>query len=111
MTKSLHMVVIPRLEAALRASLEGEVRFDKGARAAYAADASNYRQVPLGVVLPKSVEDVVAAVAECRRAGAPLLVRGGGTSRTYREKSASMPAPRRCTRRTRRTTGRCRSAW
>ena len=74
------MVVIPRLEAALRASLKGEVRFDKGARAAYAADASNYRQVPLGVVLPRSVEDVVAAVAECRRASAPLLARGGGTS-------------------------------
>ncbi|HEX7052800.1 MAG TPA: FAD-binding and (Fe-S)-binding domain-containing protein [Burkholderiales bacterium] len=80
MTESLQMVVIPRLEAALRASLQGEVRFDKGARAAYAADASNYRQVPVGVVLPKSVEDVVAAVQACRAAGVPVLARGGGTS-------------------------------
>src|SRR5690349_17146325 len=82
MTKSLHMVVNPRLEARLRASMQGEIRFDKGARAAYAADASNYRQVPLGVVLPKSVDDVVAAVAACRAQGAPVLARGGGTSQS-----------------------------
>src|SRR5579864_764378 len=43
--------------------LEGEVRFDDGARALYATDASNYRQVPIGVVIPKSIEDVIAAVA------------------------------------------------
>ena len=42
------------LEAALRAVLDGEVRFDAGARAAYASDASNYRQPPIGVVLPRS---------------------------------------------------------
>ena len=56
------------------------MRFDKGARAAYSADASNYRQVPLGVVLPRSADDVIAAVAACRAAGAPVLARGGGTS-------------------------------
>ena len=50
------------------------------ARAAYAADASNYRQVPIGVVLPRSVDDVVAAVALCRAHDAPILPRGGGTS-------------------------------
>ena len=71
-----------RLEAALRSSLQGEVRFDAGARAAYAADASNYRQVPLGVVLPKTIDDVVAAVAACRAQGAPVLARGGGTSQS-----------------------------
>jgi FAD/FMN-containing dehydrogenase/Fe-S oxidoreductase len=76
------MVAIPRLEAILRASLQGEVRFDKGARAAYAADASNYRQVPLGVVLPRAAADVVAAVAACRAQGAPVLARGGGTSQS-----------------------------
>ncbi len=76
------MVVNRRLEAALLSSLQGEIRFDGGARAAYAADASNYRQVPLGVVLPKSVEDVVAAVAACRSQGAPVLARGGGTSQS-----------------------------
>jgi FAD/FMN-containing dehydrogenase/Fe-S oxidoreductase len=68
------------LETALRAAIEGEVRFDSGARAAYASDASNYRQVPIGVVLPRSAEDIVAAVAACREHGAPILARGGGTS-------------------------------
>ena len=68
------------LEAALRAAVQGEVRFDPGARAAYASDASNYRQVPIGVVLPRSAEDVVATVAACREHGAPILARGGGTS-------------------------------
>ena len=79
-TESLQMVGFQRLEAALRAALAGEVRFDSGARAAYAADASNYRQVPIGVVLPKSVADLEATVAACRAHGVPLLARGGGTS-------------------------------
>ena len=56
------------------------MRFDAGARAAYASDASNYRQVPIGVVLPRSAEDIVAAVAACREHDAPILARGGGTS-------------------------------
>jgi FAD/FMN-containing dehydrogenase/Fe-S oxidoreductase len=68
------------LETALRSRIEGVVRFDPGIRAAYSADASNYRQVPIGVVFPKSVEDIVAAVATCSAFGAPLLPRGGGTS-------------------------------
>ena len=69
-----------QLEAALAAAVAGEVRFDAGARAAYASDASNYRQVPIGVVLPRSAEDMVAALAACRAHGAPILARGGGTS-------------------------------
>ena len=68
------------LQAALKRAVQGEVRFDSGARAAYASDASNYRQVPIGVVLSKSAEDIVAAVAACREHGAPVLARGGGTS-------------------------------
>ena len=68
------------LEQLLRARIAGEVRFDAGSRALYATDASNYRQVPIGVVIPKSVEDVVAAVAAARTFGAPILARGGGTS-------------------------------
>ena len=74
------MVDFQRLEARLRDAVSGEVRFDAGARAAYAADASNYRQVPIGVVLPRSVEDIVAAVALAREHGVPILPRGGGTS-------------------------------
>jgi FAD/FMN-containing dehydrogenase/Fe-S oxidoreductase len=69
-----------RLERALAARVAGEVRFDRGARAVYAFDASNYRQVPIGVVVPRSVEDLVAAVEVCRAFGAPILARGGGTS-------------------------------
>ncbi|MDA0276914.1 MAG: hypothetical protein O3A91_11335, partial [Proteobacteria bacterium] len=54
------------LERALRGAIAGEVRFDAGALAAYASDASNYRQVPIGVVLPRTAEDLVAAMAACR---------------------------------------------
>src|SRR5215467_10077935 len=68
------------LAAALRRRLQGEVRFDNGSRALYATDASNYRQVPIGVVLPRNNDDVIAAVATAREFGAPLLCRGGGTS-------------------------------
>src|SRR3954463_4084312 len=57
-----------------------EVRFDRGSRALYATDGSNYRPVPIGVVMPRSVEDVVETVAVCRERGAPVLSRGGGTS-------------------------------
>ena len=68
------------LAAALRRELRGEVRFDNGSRALYATDASNYRQVPIGVVLPRDVDDVIATVALARKFGAPVLARGGGTS-------------------------------
>jgi FAD/FMN-containing dehydrogenase/Fe-S oxidoreductase len=68
------------LGAALRRHLRGEVRFDSGSRAVYATDGSNYRQVPIGIVVPRDKEDVIAAVALCRDHGAPLLARGGGTS-------------------------------
>ncbi len=64
----------------LRDVVDGEVRFDNGDRALYATDASNYRQVPLGVVLPRSVEGVVAAVELCHEARVPVLPRGAGTS-------------------------------
>jgi FAD/FMN-containing dehydrogenase/Fe-S oxidoreductase len=68
------------LAADLAARVRGEVRFDAGTRAAYATDASNYRQTPIGVVLPRDVDDAVEAVAVCREHGAPVLSRGGGTS-------------------------------
>ena len=60
--------------------IRGEVRFDRGSRALYATDYSIYRQVPIGVVIPKDTEDVVKTVAACRRHGAPVLGRGCGTS-------------------------------
>ena len=68
------------LAAALKRGLQGEVRFDDGSRALYATDGSNYRQVPIGVVVPRDVDDAVAAVALAREFGAPILCRGGGTA-------------------------------
>src|SRR5512142_2539881 len=68
------------LASRLRSSIRGEVRFDDGSRALYATDSSNYRQVPIGVVLPRDPEDAVAAIGACREFGAPVLSRGGGTS-------------------------------
>ena len=69
---------------ALRRDLEGAVRgtvaFDPGTRALYTSDASNYRVVPLGVVLPATIEDCVAAVRVCADHEVPVTPRGGGTS-------------------------------
>lgn len=64
----------------LRAEVSGTVAFDRGTRALYTADASNYRHVPLGVVVPRTPDDVIAAVAACHTHGIPLTPRGGGTS-------------------------------
>jgi FAD/FMN-containing dehydrogenase/Fe-S oxidoreductase len=68
------------LRRALERELQGEVRFDTASKAMYATDASNYRQVPLGVVIPKTLEDVVATHRVCHQFGAPIVNRGGGTS-------------------------------
>jgi FAD/FMN-containing dehydrogenase/Fe-S oxidoreductase len=68
------------LERALRAAVRGDVRFDRGSRARYASDASNYRQYPIGIVAPRDAEDVAAAVRVCREHDAPILPRGAGTS-------------------------------
>jgi FAD/FMN-containing dehydrogenase/Fe-S oxidoreductase len=68
------------LQSELREVVKGEVRFDAGSRGAYSMDASNYRQVPIGLVIPVDEADVIAAVAVCRKFGAPVLSRGGGTS-------------------------------
>ncbi len=69
---------------ALRRDLEevvrGEVRFDAGSRAIYSHDSSNYRQAPIGVVVPRSLDDVVEAVRVCHRHGVPVLNRGCATS-------------------------------
>jgi FAD/FMN-containing dehydrogenase/Fe-S oxidoreductase len=71
---------VAALAADLHAGTGGEVRFDPGSRALYSTDASNYREVPVGVVIPRDIEDVILAMAICRRHGAPVLPRGGGTS-------------------------------
>lgn len=68
------------LENELQSSVRGEVRFGGADRGMYASDASNYRMVPLGVILPRDADDVVTAVAACRKYGAPIFARGGGTA-------------------------------
>jgi FAD/FMN-containing dehydrogenase/Fe-S oxidoreductase len=68
------------LEKELTRMLNGEVRFDQGSRALYATDGSNYRQIPIGLVVPRDDQDVIATVKICRKYGAPVLPRGAGTS-------------------------------
>ena len=74
------MVDERRLARELAARVRGEVRFSNGSRALYSTDSSNYRQLPIGVVIPRDAEDVVAALAICRDHDAPVLARGAGTS-------------------------------
>ena len=64
----------------LRRSIDGEVRADNAALALYAADASVYRQVPLGVVIPRHEGDVMRTLALARENRLPILARGGGTA-------------------------------
>jgi FAD/FMN-containing dehydrogenase len=73
-------VEVAALESELRRKIRGEVRFDAGSRAMYTTDSAIFRRVPIGVVLPRDADDVVEAMAVCRRFGAPVLGRGGGTS-------------------------------
>src|SRR4051794_25170188 len=82
MAKGTLFVDADRLAGDLRREVRGEVRFGRGSRALYATDGSNYRQVPIGVVIPEHTDDVIATVAVCRRHGVPILSRGGGTSLT-----------------------------
>lgn len=80
MSQTARMPLNQALIDDLQASVDGEVRFGNGDRAMYAADASNYREVPLGVVIPRSVEDIAATIAACARHGASVVHRGGGTA-------------------------------
>lgn len=73
-------VDLEALKQELAASLEGEVRFDRASIGMYATDSSNFREIPLGVVVPKTTDDVVKAHRICSHYRAPILNRGGGTS-------------------------------
>src|SRR5690242_19736220 len=68
------------LERDLAERVEGEVRFERGTLGLYATDSSNFREVPIGVVIPKTTEAVVETHRVCCRYGAPVLNRGCGTS-------------------------------
>lgn len=69
-----------KIEQELRQALEGEVHFEKEYRLLYATDSSNYRQLPIGVILPKNKQDIIKTVKYCNKYQLPLLTRGGGTS-------------------------------
>src|SRR6478752_4857135 len=69
-----------RLAERLRRETAGEVLFTPADRGRYATDASIYQMEPVGVLVPRSMADVEAALSICREAGVPVLPRGGGTS-------------------------------
>lgn len=71
---------IDALSKELSRNIQGEVRFDAGSKALYATDSSNYRQTPIGIVIPKIIDDVIITVALCRKYKIPILSRGAGTS-------------------------------
>ncbi|MBI1896934.1 MAG: FAD-binding oxidoreductase, partial [Acidobacteria bacterium] len=74
------LVDVEALRRDLEAQIEGEVRFDKVSRALYSTDASVYQIEPLGVVVPRTREDLVRIVRICGQHRCPLTLRGGGTS-------------------------------
>jgi FAD/FMN-containing dehydrogenase len=68
------------LESELTARLSGDVKFDRVSRMLYSTDASNYQIEPVGVVMPRSTDDVIAAIELAASHGVPVLPRGGGSS-------------------------------
>lgn len=78
--RSIKEIDLPSLAHDLSTKIEGEVRFDRASIGLYATDASNFREIPLGVVIPRNEEDVIAAHRICSHYGAPIVSRGTGTS-------------------------------
>jgi len=74
--------VLEALRNDLTNRIRGEVGFDRASQAMYASDASNYRQVPIGVVIPRDIDDLVETVALCAKHDVPFVARGGGTSQS-----------------------------
>src|ERR1700693_5026475 len=64
----------------LARNIKGEVLFDRATRGRYSTDASIYQMEPVGVIIPETIDDVVAAMSIARDEGIPVLARGGGTS-------------------------------
>jgi len=68
------------IESALKSRVSGEVKFDPFTRVLYSTDASIYQMEPVGVVIPRNVEDVLAVIQVANETGVPVLPRAGGTS-------------------------------
>ena len=81
---------IAGLERALRGEGVGEVLFDAFARGRYATDASSYQIMPLGVVIPGSIEEATRALSVARSRNVPVLPRGGGTSQSGQTVNAAL---------------------
>jgi FAD/FMN-containing dehydrogenase/Fe-S oxidoreductase len=71
---------MPGLERRLKAEVKGDVLFDRFSRGRYATDASHYQMMPVGVVVPRTTDEAVRAIALAREEGVSVLPRGGGTS-------------------------------
>ncbi|MFQ5875844.1 MAG: FAD-binding oxidoreductase, partial [Dehalococcoidia bacterium] len=80
MPKSVRQRDVEHLARELKNQISGGVRFDEFSRVLYSTDASIYQMMPIGVVLPRSVDDVLALVDLAKREGMALLPRGAGTS-------------------------------
>src|SRR5262249_274086 len=78
------------LAAKLSRAVEGEVLFDAASRGRYATDASIYQVEPVGVLVPKSFDDVRAALAIARELGVPVLARGAGSSQCGQTAGAAL---------------------
>ncbi|MBX3522849.1 MAG: FAD-binding oxidoreductase, partial [Xanthobacteraceae bacterium] len=73
-------ILMPVLERRLRNEVAGEVLFDAFSRGRYATDASHYQMMPVGVVVPRTIEDAKASIDLANQEGVTVLARGGGTS-------------------------------
>ena len=80
MTTEHNLEEITELSQHLGRLIDGEVKFDQVTRMIYSTDASIYQIEPLGVVIPRSVEDVIATIETAINFNVPVLPRGGGTS-------------------------------
>jgi FAD/FMN-containing dehydrogenase/Fe-S oxidoreductase len=69
-----------QLSDTLKRRVQGDLMFDSYSRGRYATDASLYQMMPLGVLLPKSEDDIRAAIDIAGEQRVPILARGGGTS-------------------------------
>jgi FAD/FMN-containing dehydrogenase/Fe-S oxidoreductase len=73
-------MVVPGLERRLKSDVTGEVMFDRFDRGRYATDASHYQVMPVGVVVPRTIEEANRAIEIAKQEGVSVLARGGGTS-------------------------------
>lgn len=79
-SRQQHSQALDAVQLFLKNKLQGNCDFSDAAVALYTSDASNYRQVPLGVVYPATIDDIVLTAEACREHHLPVLMRGGGTS-------------------------------